>query len=188
MTYKPSRDYLNFTGEARNEISNYYNQNYRFGTLTVKPAGMYSGYLEFSDQGITNKRDVITNPWGVEAFIKQLGITLAPGQSVNLKSGQLSDPNITPGLAKQLNANADFRAVNAAGLQAATATTARTQQSTLATMDQYYWGNQNSPTVTGTPLTGIDAIKNQGLQASNRGGLKQPASPTILGGAVSGRK
>lgn len=188
MTYKPSRDYLAFTGSTRQEIDNYYNPNYRFGAVTVKPGGAYSGYLEFTDRNIAKKQDVITNPWGVEAFIKQLGITLAPGQSVNLKSGQLSDPNITPALAKQLNANADFRAVNATGLQAATATTARTQQSTLATMDQYYWGNQNWLSDSGTKLTGIDAIKDQGIQASDRGGLKQPASPTILGGAVSTRR
>lgn len=190
MTYRPSRDYLAFTGFNAEIRDNLLNPRTGPGSARpnrpppaagLRPYGSYGGLVSTSAQTLKENGGIVTNPWGVPAELTNFRLLLAPGQSVNLRTGQLSDPNITPALAKQLNANADFRAVNAAGLSAASAKTLRTQQSTLATVDQYYMGNQNWLTGSGAKLTGIDAVKEVGLQASDRGGLKQPANPTILG-------
>lgn len=162
-------------------------------TASINPYGNYSGSF---NSYVTRNNPIVTNPWGVSAYartrfssarglnsagISDTTVNLAPGQSYNYLTGQLSDPNLNANTAKRLNEATNFREVNQAGLQQASASSARQTQSVLATLDQMYFANVRTQADNGTaPLSQTAQV--------NEVGINTGANRTILGADTSKKK
>lgn len=156
---------------------------YNAPRIWAGPAGNYSGSTSSYSLG---NGGYLRNPWGVTANVYTTGETqlfgagvnkilgtLAPGQSLDLGSGQLSDPNLHAGTAYRLNTNVQQRKVNEAGLQQAGATSARETKSVLASLDELYLGNTETQRTTSYEKSGLTMAKEQGFNTTN--------TKTILG-------
>jgi hypothetical protein len=146
-------------------------------SISVSPYGNYSGNVS----GNANTGGLLTNPWGVSARVSfgQFGDrgsysdTLAPGQSIDLSSGRLSDPKLNAQTAQRLNDQTQQRQIQEAGLNQAAATSARQTQSVLATLDQMYLANAQSTLKTSEEKSGFSLAKEIGFNQSR--------TKTILG-------
>ena len=142
---------------------------------SIRPVGRYSGGVYHDSRTMG---DILTNPWGAMAqqfdtFRGRFGLTLQPGQSVNMRTGQLSDPNIHPQTARRLNEASQRRTAQQVGLGQAAQTSSRGQASVLATMDELYLGSQLADDSSGKELSG--------LAQARQGGLSTSSARTLLG-------
>lgn len=174
-------------------------------TASINPYGNYSGSF---NSYVTRNNPIVTNPWGVSAYVRtrfssarglnsagisDTTVNLAPGQSYNYLTGQLSDPNLDANTAKRLNEATSIRAVNQAGFQQASLDSARQSQSVLATLDEMYFANARTQVDNGVaPLTGIAQANEMGVNASGTKTIlgtdapkKKPATQTALKRALT---
>lgn len=156
-------------------------------TLMVAPSGYYSGQTSYSLSPTGNT--VVTNPYGTTAKLyttsrqRELdnyslgGLFLQPGQSFNLATGALSDPNLHAGTAKRLNDAGVMRALNEVGINTGGETSSRNSKSLLANLDDMYWGNVNTQVAPQSEaLTQLTQAKQTGFNTTR--------AKTILGTAA----
>ena len=172
---------------ADNPVSGYANPE---SFILQAPYG-YSGTYKFTP---TADNYILTNPWGVQAA-NTLGqdaaigfgsnsntAYLAPGQSINLKTGALSDPNLHAATAYRLTQEANVRAVKSQGLEAATQGSARNKPTTLSALDDLYFPNARTEvTKPKIALTGLAEASQGGLDSSSRQtllGMRKPTTTT----------
>lgn len=161
--------------------------------VSLNPVGNYSGD---SYQKLTNSNTVLNNPWGVQAaasprqdFFGLPSFTLAAGQSLDLKTGRLSDPRLHAGTAARLNQAIQQRQVQEAGLDKAAETTARGKTSVLASLDNLYFANQATSVPTSEALTAQAQAKQGGLDSLDRKtllGVQKPAAPITAPSQIRG--
>lgn len=153
--------------------------NYEHTELTLTPTENYSGYVKFTP---TKDNYILTNPWGTGA-VNTFGLgfgardnqsTLAPGQSINLKTGALSDPRLHASTAARLTTESNRRAVQEAGLTEASQTSARSGATVLSSLDDLYFAN------TATSVPSASAALSQSAQAKQTG-IDTKTRTTLLG-------
>lgn len=164
MTYQPKRDFLStFFDTVLSSLGKWGGATKDGFTVYARPAGNYSGRLTTP---VTRDSPIVTNPWGVAASFGPSFVGnsqyLAPGQSYNYVTGQLSDPKLHANTAARLNEAVNQRAVNEAGLTAASYDNARQGPSVLAALDQMYFANQATSVTTSQPLSAFAEINQQG--------------------------
>ena len=157
--------------------------------ISIAPQGYYSGY---QNTALNTNQTIITNPWGVSAA-PEIGLnflnpsydpmpawTLAAGQSIDFRTGRLSDPNLHATTAQRLNNAIQQRQVQEAGLSQASETSARQTKSVLSTLDDLYFANQTTSVPTSEALTAQAQAKQGGLDSMNRKtllGVQKPVVP-----------
>lgn len=160
----------------------------KYGSKQVylNPFGYAGGYTKT----LTKNDPVITNPYGVKAGESSADrgydesspfITLEPGQSFNIITGQYSDPNLHANTAARLNASTNQRLAGIAGLGQASQTSARNSTSVLATLDQMYYANQKTNVTTSYELSGLAQAKSQGFNTTSNKtvlGVQSPQTTT----------
>lgn len=159
--------------------------------LRLRPTGNYSGS---ESPTVSNSSPIVTNPWGTEANLVNkrgggsLNINLAAGQSINLLTGQLSDPDLNQKTANNLNDAIRVRNAGEAGFQQAGLTSARNSPSILSRIDEMYMGNQNSPVQTGSQITNVNLSNENEVQGSATilgAGAKKPVAKPPAARALS---
>ena len=149
------------------------------GTVEIglQPQGYYSGAALFK---LDPNNTIITNPWGTTATTQRgytgPPITLEAGQSIDMRTGRLSDPNLHAGTAKRLNEAVQKRQVNESGVN-----TAGRGTSVLASLDDLYFANQATSVPTSEALTAQAQAKQGGLDSMARKtllGVQKPLTPT----------
>jgi hypothetical protein len=128
-----------------------------------------------------SKESIITNPYGARATIQNVpyingipnvnqtgnafNLNLLPGQSIDVSTGRLDNPNLHASTAQRLNDQLNARRANEAGTERASATTTRGMTSVLSTLDEQYIGSFQSKKPT-TKLTGLAQANQIGVNAS----------------------
>jgi len=137
----------------------------------------------------TGKDPIFTNPWGMTAYLQQghkdvrrqrtfNSIELLPGQSINLLTGQMSDPAVHQKTAKRATDVAQQRRVKETGRQSDVLYSGRERVATLSDLDNYYWGDVRTNASQGLALTGTQLAQQTGLQARGlRGAQRQLETP-----------
>lgn len=159
-----------------------------WGTVTDVQIGAkpYTQYVpEYSENGSYLWDRAIDGPRYYQT------LTLQPGQAYNLLTGQFNDPNLHANTAARLNQATALRRVNETGLSKAQQDSARNQPTTLATLDEMYWGSTQTEVTASSSLSNMQQIAAQGI--NTEGGktilgaepLKKPTSKTALNRALT---
>ena len=149
------------------------------GGLGLSPNGNYSG----SASANARQGGILYNPWGVSATVNsssdfqdpRFSGVLAPGQSLDLATGRLSDPKLHASASLRLNEATQMRKAQEAGLNQASKDSARGSASVLASLDELYLGNTQTTVSDSKPLS--EFAQAQAV------GFNEGRNRTILGAA-----
>lgn len=165
----PVYDYVGGTGWARTK------------DLFLAPTGYHTG--AFSKNFKMDEGGILTNPYGITSSVSELFsspmLYLSPGQSVDIRSGRLSDPNLHAGTAQRLNNQIQERRVNEAGLSQASEDSARKSPSVLATLDDLYFANVATSVKTSFELSQLSQAKQEGFNSSGTKTILGASKPPV---------
>lgn len=186
--YKPKKQSssFDFWSWLNTPVFNLFNNTFRYGTekeILASPVGPYSG--GFTQTLSPEGKTTIENPYGTGLQIGSLdsplpfNIVLSPGQTLDLKTGRLSDPNLHAGTAQRLNNQIQSRQVKEAGLSQAESASARTAPSVLAAIDDLYYANTKTSVQTSLELSQLSLAKQEGFNSSGTKTILGAAKPPV---------